>query len=400
MHKSDCTPSASRLARALLATAIVCTAMPALAGNHAPSGTSGAVSTSQDSTYTFQVADFGFSDPNDAPGDTLQAVKITTLPAQGALTLNGVPVMAGALVGATDIASGLLRYTPVAGASGAPYSSFTFQVQDSGTGNTNTVTLLTNQSAVATALNNSRTATAALPTAGHPNLAVVGTVDSGANFWSTWQPPVATVTSTLFNASVTYPTRYLDEISTPSARDSTWEFRNNGAPATATALATATTTYTYVFGVAGLGGSTLDNQTTTSSVPLTVIGNGDAFGTNFYAYLDGQDTNIGTNPAALGLTGTVISTNPVSPATSQGYTFFSLPAGVSSISLSERGHDAHGIVFGVVETALAATLDPTAKTLTINVAGVAPVPLLGGWGLLALALALPALGWHRRWRRG
>lgn len=154
-------------------------------------------------------------------------------------------------------------------------------MQDSGTGNTNTVTLLTNQSAVATALNNSRTATAALPTAGHPNLAVVGTVDSGANVWSTWQPSVATVTSTLFNASVTYPTRYLDEISMPSARDSTWEFRNNGAPATATALATATTTYTYVFGVAGLGGSTLDNQTTTSSVPLTVIGNGDAFGTNF-----------------------------------------------------------------------------------------------------------------------
>ena len=77
-----------------------------------------------------------------------------------------------------------------------------------------------------------------------------------------------------------------------------------------------------------------------------------------------------------------------------------MPAGVSSISLRESGHDAHGIVFGVVETALAATLDPTAKTLTINVAGVAPVPLLGGWGLLALALALPALGWHRRWRRG
>ena len=347
-------------------------AAPALAGNHAPSGTSGTVSTSQSTSYTFQVADFGFSDPNDSPADTLSAVKISTLPVLGTLTLNGAAVTSGQFVTAADIASGKLIYAPVAGAYGAPYSSFTFQVQDSGTGNTNAVTLMTNQSALASSLNATKTATASLPTSTYPNLAVAGAVGTGANVWSIWQPSVVTVTSTLFNASVTYPTAYLDEISNPSARNSTWQFLNNGSPATVSDLANATKTYTYVFGVAGLGGSSSDNQTITSNVPLTVIANGDAFGTNLYAYLDGQDTNIGTNPAALGLTGTVISTNP-NRTVSQGYTFFSLPNNASSISLTESGHDAHGIVFGVVETTLGTTIDPSPKTLAINVLTTPPV---------------------------
>ena len=35
----------------------------------------------EDTPYTFAAADFGFTDPNDAPANSLAAVKITTLPA-------------------------------------------------------------------------------------------------------------------------------------------------------------------------------------------------------------------------------------------------------------------------------------------------------------------------------
>ena len=66
------------------------------------------------------------------PANTLLAVKITTLPTAGKLTDNGVAVTAGQLVSASDISSGLLKFSPAAGANGAPYAKFTFQVEDNG----------------------------------------------------------------------------------------------------------------------------------------------------------------------------------------------------------------------------------------------------------------------------
>src|SRR5205823_3844503 len=44
----------------------------------------------------------------------------------------GIAVAAGQSVSATDIAAGLLQFTPTPGASGAAYASLTFQVQDDG----------------------------------------------------------------------------------------------------------------------------------------------------------------------------------------------------------------------------------------------------------------------------
>src|SRR5262249_33199552 len=49
--------------------------------NDAPSGADKTVTTNEDTAYTFAASDFGFSDPNDSPPNTLLAVKITTLPA-------------------------------------------------------------------------------------------------------------------------------------------------------------------------------------------------------------------------------------------------------------------------------------------------------------------------------
>ena len=90
------------------------------------------VTTLENTAYTFAASDFGFSDPNNSPPNNFLAVKITTLPAAGTLTDNGVAVTAGQFIAVTDISGGKLKFTPAANASGAAYASFTFQVEDDG----------------------------------------------------------------------------------------------------------------------------------------------------------------------------------------------------------------------------------------------------------------------------
>ena len=97
--------------------------------NDAPSGANNAVLLQQDSVYVFSVADFGFSDSD---GNAFAGVVIAAVPPGGVITDNGAPVSAGQTVSAADIAAGLVRYTPTFGASGSPYASFTFRVQDGG----------------------------------------------------------------------------------------------------------------------------------------------------------------------------------------------------------------------------------------------------------------------------
>ncbi len=66
--------------------------------NDAPAGADQTITTPGNTAYTFALADFGFSDPNDSPANSFQAVKITTLPEAGTLTVNGAPVNAGDLI--------------------------------------------------------------------------------------------------------------------------------------------------------------------------------------------------------------------------------------------------------------------------------------------------------------
>ena len=100
--------------------------------NHAPAGTDKTVTMFENAIYTFAQGDFGFSDLNDSPGNTLLAVKVTTLPGAGSLANNGVAVSAGTFISQADIAAGNLKFTPAAEANGTSYASFTFQVQDNG----------------------------------------------------------------------------------------------------------------------------------------------------------------------------------------------------------------------------------------------------------------------------
>jgi hypothetical protein len=100
--------------------------------NHAPLGTSTTVTALENTAYTLLTSDFGFTDPNDSPTNSLLAVKLTTLPAAGTLTDNGTAVTAGQFVTVSDISTGKLVFTPASDASGTSYASLTFQVEDDG----------------------------------------------------------------------------------------------------------------------------------------------------------------------------------------------------------------------------------------------------------------------------
>ena len=101
---------------------------PLVALNHAPTASNRAVSFNEDTSKTFALADFGFSDVD--AGDSLQSVTVTTLEALGALKLNGVDVTLNQVISAADITAGKLSYTPVANGNGAGYASFGFKVSD------------------------------------------------------------------------------------------------------------------------------------------------------------------------------------------------------------------------------------------------------------------------------
>jgi VCBS repeat-containing protein len=100
--------------------------------NDAPVGANKTVTTNEDTAYTFVAGDFGFSDPNDSPANNLLAVKITTLPGAGSLTLSGGAVSAGQSISVANISAGNLKFAPANNANGNAYASFTFQVQDDG----------------------------------------------------------------------------------------------------------------------------------------------------------------------------------------------------------------------------------------------------------------------------
>ena len=94
--------------------------------NTAPTALDASVTTNEDTAYTFGAADFNFDDTD--TGDALASVTVVTLPAEGALELDGTTVMTGQLVPAADI--GKLVFTPVANGHGDAYARFTFRVHD------------------------------------------------------------------------------------------------------------------------------------------------------------------------------------------------------------------------------------------------------------------------------
>jgi VCBS repeat-containing protein len=97
--------------------------------NTPPTGADAVRTIGEDTSYNLQPSDFGFADTDAA--QSFAGVRIDTPPAAGSLLLNGVPVTAGTVVSAADIAAGSLVFTPAANGNGSPYASIGFSVQDS-----------------------------------------------------------------------------------------------------------------------------------------------------------------------------------------------------------------------------------------------------------------------------
>ena len=91
-----------------------------------PYGTSKTLTFQEDSARTVLVADLGFS--SSIAGDTLNTVRIDSLPQAGSLRLNGNLVSAGQIITAADVAAGHLVFRPVADAHGNAYANLTFSV--------------------------------------------------------------------------------------------------------------------------------------------------------------------------------------------------------------------------------------------------------------------------------
>lgn len=96
--------------------------------NDLPSGTDKPITIDEDTSYTFNAEDFGFSDVD--AGDSLQSIQITKLEQAGTLTLDGVQVSLGDTISVEAIDAGLLVFTPAADANGEAYSGFRFKVND------------------------------------------------------------------------------------------------------------------------------------------------------------------------------------------------------------------------------------------------------------------------------
>lgn len=111
-------------------TASKALALNVLPVNDAPSGADKTVTLNEGTVYTFTAADFGFSDPFDNPANALQAVKVSSLPGAGVLSVGGLPVAAGQMIAVSDLSS--LSWTSPPNLSGVALASFTFQVQDDG----------------------------------------------------------------------------------------------------------------------------------------------------------------------------------------------------------------------------------------------------------------------------
>ena len=100
--------------------------------NDAPTASDGTVSTDEDTAYAFEAAEFDFSDVD---GDTLDHVKITSLPEtnQGTLWLDGTAITGAVLpqrVRLAELDDGKLIYTPPAKGYGEAFASFGFKVND------------------------------------------------------------------------------------------------------------------------------------------------------------------------------------------------------------------------------------------------------------------------------
>ncbi|MFV8570620.1 DUF4347 domain-containing protein, partial [Marinobacter sp. SBS5] len=96
--------------------------------NDVPTASNNTVTTNEDVDYVFSATDFNFADADS--GDTLQQVRISSLPVSGTLQLSGVDVALNQIIEIADINAGNLVFVPSANENGSSYAIFNFEVSD------------------------------------------------------------------------------------------------------------------------------------------------------------------------------------------------------------------------------------------------------------------------------
>ncbi len=97
------------------------------AANNPPSAADNTLTIDEDNDHTFQVSDFGYSD---ADSDPMDSITIIDLESAGDLTLNGSHVAQFQVISKADIDAGLLKFSPGNHDHGNSYDSFQFTVND------------------------------------------------------------------------------------------------------------------------------------------------------------------------------------------------------------------------------------------------------------------------------
>ncbi|MFL9832387.1 MBG domain-containing protein, partial [Flavobacterium sp. ST-87] len=174
--------------------------------------------------------------------------------------------------------------------------------------------------------------------------------------WRLYQPTAQEGIINIKGVPTKFKTKYLDLIgayTNPKVLERTIKLDYE---VTSKSLNTTTHAYRYIIGIAGLSDNNVAGKVT-SSVPLEVIGNMDAYQTGKYSYFNN------TTPPIAGDRGTVFESNPKTPSSrpsnelTNGYTFFYLPDDISSFELETKGNDQYGFIFGTLTTTISPTPD-------------------------------------------
>ncbi|MCZ4312787.1 DUF4347 domain-containing protein [Comamonadaceae bacterium G21597-S1] len=114
--------------------------------NTVPSSENNTVTVAEDGSYTVQVADISYFDPD--AGQSFAAVRIDQLPSFGNLFIGGVAAQVGDSVTAAQLAAGALVYQPPANGNGNAFDQLLFSVVDSAGARSGNYSLTVNVTAV------------------------------------------------------------------------------------------------------------------------------------------------------------------------------------------------------------------------------------------------------------
>ena len=322
-----------------------------IAPDAGPTAVASSINATENTTYTFKVADFGFSDPADATPDTLGSVTITSLPTDGTLELNGSAVTANETISAADIANGKLTFVP--NTDTVTQGTFDFKVTDA-EGNTLSANAATMSINIATAglvatgvdvsatEGNAVTATVATFTDANP---LATTADFTATItWGDGTTSTGTITEKNGVFSVTGTHTYTEEGSDPIGVAIT-DVHGGGAGTTSTAtVADAVLTAT------GVDVSAIEGNAVTATVATFTDANPLATTADFTATITWGDGTTST--------GTITEKNGVFSVTgTHTYTDESNPTDPIGVTIKDEGGSTASTTSTatVVDAALTAT---------------------------------------------